>query len=202
MIIYRLWYTYTGVCVCTVKRRKASLHTSDVETSSPRCKYAIMAHTHTIITMAWLQGCNEFTSQFFEVNGMSLQFETHIPEDKYMTHRQLTESRMGRRSQTPTSMSMGDMLDSLPTDDGLRPDSSMSSITNGTQKRDMREKFLKYANKVLRFYAQWDDRGSMFGQKLQYVINYFLQVCLPHKAPTALPMEESLHEYDQVEGPD
>jgi hypothetical protein len=27
----------------------------------------------------------------------------------------------------------------------------------------------------LRFYAQWDDRGSMFGQKLDYVINYFLQ---------------------------
>ena len=27
----------------------------------------------------------------------------------------------------------------------------------------------------MRFYAQWDDRGSMFGQKLDYVINYFLQ---------------------------
>uniref|UniRef100_A0A7S4NJR6 EF-hand domain-containing protein n=1 Tax=Guillardia theta TaxID=55529 RepID=A0A7S4NJR6_GUITH len=29
--------------------------------------------------------------------------------------------------------------------------------------------------KVLRFYAQWDDRSSMFGQKLEYIINYFLQ---------------------------
>jgi hypothetical protein len=32
-----------------------------------------------------------------------------------------------------------------------------------------------FREQVLRFYAQWDDRGSMFGQKLDYVINYFLQ---------------------------
>ena len=43
-------------------------------------------------------------------------------------------------------------------------------------KRDMREKFLKYANKVLRFYAFWDDRGTMFGERMEYVINYFLAV--------------------------
>uniref|UniRef100_A0A7S0W4D5 EF-hand domain-containing protein n=1 Tax=Hemiselmis tepida TaxID=464990 RepID=A0A7S0W4D5_9CRYP len=120
-----------------------------------------------------LTGCNDFTQQFYEVNGMSLQFETHIPEDKYMTMRLATASRSGRNTATPgpgdESMEMG----------GFRPDSqaSMSSMTSvaGGTKRDMREKFLKYANKVLRFYGQWDDRGSMFGQKLEYVINYFLQ---------------------------
>jgi hypothetical protein len=51
---------------------------------------------------------------------------------------------------------------------------SMSSVSP-SKKRDMREKFLKYANKVLRFYAYWDDSGSMFGERMEYVINYYLQ---------------------------
>eukprot|EP00281_Chroomonas_sp_CCMP1168_P014460 CAMPEP_0206216454 /NCGR_PEP_ID=MMETSP0047_2-20121206/2729_1 /ASSEMBLY_ACC=CAM_ASM_000192 /TAXON_ID=195065 /ORGANISM="Chroomonas mesostigmatica_cf, Strain CCMP1168" /LENGTH=645 /DNA_ID=CAMNT_0053638801 /DNA_START=28 /DNA_END=1965 /DNA_ORIENTATION=+ len=124
-----------------------------------------------------LTSCNDFTAQFYEVNNMTLHFETHIPEDKYITTRQLTESRMGKRSGTPNTMGGADILQN-ETDPSYRPETSMSSVTSETGKavrRDMREKFLKYANKVLRFYAQWDDRGSMFGQKLQYVINYFLQ---------------------------
>ncbi len=95
-----------------------------------------------------LTGCNDFTQQFYEVNGMSLQFETHIPEDKYMTMRLNTASRSGRRSAAATP---GPGEGSMETG-GFRPDSqaSMSSMTSvgvGT-KRDMREKFLKYANKV------------------------------------------------------
>lgn len=35
---------------------------------------------------------------------MVLQFETHIPEDKYMSQRILSESRLGRRSGTPSTM--------------------------------------------------------------------------------------------------
>jgi len=115
-----------------------------------------------------LTGCNRFTEEFFQVNGMRMEFEDQIPEDKYLAHRAMTESRMGKRSTTP---SVFDALDS-PTSE-KRPDTSMSF--EGSTRRDMREKFLKYANKVLRFYAQWDDRGSMFGQKLDYVLNYYLQ---------------------------
>ena len=37
-----------------------------------------------------------------------------------------------------------------------------------------REKFLKYNNKVLRFYTVWDDRKSMFGDKRYYTLNYYL----------------------------
>ena len=37
-----------------------------------------------------------------------------------------------------------------------------------------REKFLKFNNKVLRFYGLWDDRKSMFGDKRHYTINYYL----------------------------
>mmetsp|Transcript_35755 Transcript_35755/g.70052 ORF Transcript_35755/g.70052 Transcript_35755/m.70052 type:complete len:393 (-) Transcript_35755:35-1213(-) len=37
-----------------------------------------------------------------------------------------------------------------------------------------RAKFLKFNNKVLRFYAVWDDRKSMFGDKKYYVVNYYL----------------------------
>jgi len=115
-----------------------------------------------------LTSCNIFTEQFFQVNGMKLCFEGNIPEDKYMAQRALSESRMGRHdsSQAMDFDGMGDM----------RPETSMSNLSVGTTtRRDMREKFLKYANKVLRFYAHWDDRGSMFGQKLEYIINYFLQ---------------------------
>lgn len=110
---------------------------------------------------------------------MSLAFESHIPEDKYMTTRLLTASRTTRRSATPSSMGgpPGDFMGGEQ--GGFRPETSMSNMSissTTTLKRDMREKFLKYANKVLRFYAQWDDRGSMFGQKSEYVLNYYLQV--------------------------
>jgi hypothetical protein len=115
-----------------------------------------------------LTSCNIFTEQFFQVNGMKLLFETNVPEDRYMTQRAISESRMGRR--TPAAE------DSMDGFEDVRAETSMSNTSAGTTtRRDMREKFLKYANKVLRFYAHWDDRGSMFGQKLEYVINYFLQ---------------------------
>ena len=115
-----------------------------------------------------LVSCNVFTEQFFQVNNMKLRFESNIPEDRYMTQRAL-DSRMGKRSETPASASFEF--------DGERPETSMSQMTSGSTavRRDMREKFLKYANKVLRFYATWDDRGSMFGQKTSYVVNYYLQ---------------------------
>jgi hypothetical protein len=115
-----------------------------------------------------ITSCNIFTEQFFQVNGMKLLFETNVPEDRYMTQRAISESRMGRR--TPAAE------DSMDGFEDVRAETSMSNTSAGTTtRRDMREKFLKYANKVLRFYAHWDDRGSMFGQKLEYVINYFLQ---------------------------
>jgi hypothetical protein len=109
---------------------------------------------------------------------MGLLFETHIPEDKYMATRLATASRNSRRSATPDSMMGGPGMGGMEDGGGFRPDTSMSNLSissTNTGKRDMREKFLKYANKVLRFYAQWDDRGSMFGQKLEYVLNYYLQ---------------------------
>ena len=37
-----------------------------------------------------------------------------------------------------------------------------------------RERFLKFNNKVLRFYGLWDDRKSMFGDKHYYTLNYYL----------------------------
>ena len=37
-----------------------------------------------------------------------------------------------------------------------------------------RERFLKFNGKVLRFYAYWDDRKSMFGDKKFFIVNYFL----------------------------
>jgi len=119
-----------------------------------------------------LTSCNVFTEQFFQVNGMKMRFEGNVPEDRYLAQRAMSESRMGR--QTPDPSQSMDGFDGLMED--MRAETSMSNMSVGTTaRRDMREKFLKYANKVLRFYAHWDDRGSMFGQKLEYIINYYLQ---------------------------
>jgi hypothetical protein len=116
-----------------------------------------------------LTSCNIFTEQFFQVNGMKMRFEANVPEDRYMAQRAISESRMGRQTPDPSQS-----MDGFDFND--RPETNMSGLSVGTAaRRDMREKFLKYANKVLRFYAHWDDRGSMFGQKLEYVINYYLQ---------------------------
>lgn len=46
-----------------------------------------------------------------------------------------------------------------------------------------RAKFLKFNNKVLRFFCLWDDRKSMFGDKRKYVLNFYLaddalEVCI------------------------
>mmetsp|Transcript_24048 Transcript_24048/g.78235 ORF Transcript_24048/g.78235 Transcript_24048/m.78235 type:complete len:455 (+) Transcript_24048:259-1623(+) len=121
-----------------------------------------------------LTSCNHFTQNFFEANGLNLEFESIIPEDKYMSQRALSESKMNRGAASPmTTSSYNEILDNK-SEDTYRVESSIATLTTA-QKRDMREKFLKYANKVLRFYAQWDDRSSMFGQKLEYIINYFLQ---------------------------
>jgi len=119
-----------------------------------------------------LTSCNIFTEQFFQVNGMKMRFEGNVPEDRYMAQRALSESRMGRQTPDPSQS-----MDGFDGFGDMRPETSMSNMSVGTTtaRRDMREKFLKYANKVLRFYAHWDDRGSMFGQKNEYVINYFLQ---------------------------
>jgi len=120
-----------------------------------------------------LTGCNGFTSEFFRVNGLKLTFESAVPVDKYTVQR-ATLSRLSTRSATPALDGRTSQLSS--TSEIFRPDSSMSaSSVSSPPKRDMREKFLKYANKVLRFYALWDDRGSMFGERMEFIINYYLQ---------------------------
>ena len=76
---------------------------------------------------------------------------SQVPEDKYLAQRALSESRMGRRATGATGDLHGDIFESPRSDAELaRPDTNMSmgSTTGGGPRRDMREKFLKYANKV------------------------------------------------------
>ena len=54
-----------------------------------------------------------------------------------------------------------------------RPDDFDSARLKPSQRAGYkRERFLKFNNKVLRFFGLWDDRKSMFGDKHFYTINY------------------------------
>eukprot|EP00281_Chroomonas_sp_CCMP1168_P026865 CAMPEP_0206237264 /NCGR_PEP_ID=MMETSP0047_2-20121206/14173_1 /ASSEMBLY_ACC=CAM_ASM_000192 /TAXON_ID=195065 /ORGANISM="Chroomonas mesostigmatica_cf, Strain CCMP1168" /LENGTH=619 /DNA_ID=CAMNT_0053661689 /DNA_START=87 /DNA_END=1946 /DNA_ORIENTATION=- len=54
------------------------------------------------------------------------------------------------------------------------PDFDTARLKPNQRAGHKRAKFLKYNNKVLRFYALWDDRKSMFGDKRHYVVNFYL----------------------------
>eukprot|EP01137_Pigoraptor_chileana_P027140 Opistho-2@685 len=52
--------------------------------------------------------------------------------------------------------------------------SKPTRVHTHTQKDDKLKKFLENDRKVLRFYAIWDDRISMFGERRPFVLHYFL----------------------------
>jgi EF-hand domain-containing protein 1 len=40
---------------------------------------------------------------------------------------------------------------------------------------DRLRKFLEQSGRVLRFYALWDDRGGLYGDRRPYVLHYYLE---------------------------
>lgn len=40
---------------------------------------------------------------------------------------------------------------------------------------DRRERFLAFNRKVLRFYCQWDDRNSIYGERRPYTLHFYLE---------------------------
>lgn len=40
---------------------------------------------------------------------------------------------------------------------------------------DRLKQFLTQSSKVLRFYAVWDDRGGLYGDRRPYVVHYYLE---------------------------
>ena len=107
-----------------------------------------------------LLGCNKFTEEFYRVNGLQLNVSA-------------LEAEKSMREQYMDSMTATHVWKTGPTP--KRSDDFDSATLKPSQRAGYkREKFLKFNNKVLRFYGLWDDRKSMFGDKRHYTINYYL----------------------------
>lgn len=104
-----------------------------------------------------LVGCNRFTEKFFNVNSLKLQVSALAG----------TSSSIDDFRPFPTS-TIGKV------DISRRQGFDTALLKPNQRAGYRRERFLKYNGKVLRFYAYWDDRKSMFGDKKFFVVNYFL----------------------------
>ena len=104
-----------------------------------------------------LVGCNRFTEKFFAANSLPLHVRA-VP-DKSAS---IDDFRPWPSSQTSNQ-------------DTARRQGFDTALLKPNQRAGYRrERFLKYNGKVLRFFAYWDDRKSMFGDKKFFVVNYFL----------------------------
>jgi len=108
-----------------------------------------------------LTGCNQFTEEFYCVNGLSLSMPALEPEPSWREEQEQRQTATDVWKTGPVTTKRPDDFDSAR----LKP-----SQRAGYK----RERFLKFNNKVLRFFGLWDDRKSMFGDKHFYTINYFL----------------------------
>jgi len=133
-----------------------------------------------------ITGCNEFTAEFYRSNGIPLSIRS-------TTAANTQPGWMGGSTQGSSRGSQG-MTGGGSMATGSRAQTGFDTALLKPNQRagHRRSKFLKFNNKVLRFYAVWDDRKSMFGDKKKYVVNYYL-------ADDAV---EVLERYDANEGRD
>lgn len=121
-----------------------------------------------------ITACNEFTSEFYSSNNIPLAVRTATAATKQMgDQRDLTRGStsfgggtgFGGSSRGTTGVKMGGPGE---------PEFDTAFLKPNKRAGYKRAKFLKYNNKVLRFYALWDDRKSMYGFKRHYVLNFYL----------------------------
>jgi hypothetical protein len=108
-----------------------------------------------------LTGCNKFTEEFYRVNGLQLAFTALDPEPSWREEQEMMQAATSVWKTGPTNSQRGNDFDTAR----LKPNQRAGY---------KREKFLKFNNKVLRFFGVWDDRKSMFGDKHYYTLNYYL----------------------------
>eukprot|EP00286_Rhodomonas_abbreviata_P009235 CAMPEP_0181324586 /NCGR_PEP_ID=MMETSP1101-20121128/20444_1 /TAXON_ID=46948 /ORGANISM="Rhodomonas abbreviata, Strain Caron Lab Isolate" /LENGTH=645 /DNA_ID=CAMNT_0023432783 /DNA_START=141 /DNA_END=2078 /DNA_ORIENTATION=+ len=109
-----------------------------------------------------LTGCNNFTAQFYDANGLPLAVQAVQVAGETS---QDSEDRGGFKGKGGGAKGTGGRMNEDFDTAKLRPNQRAGY---------RREKFLKFNNKVLRFYGLWDDRKSMFGDKRHYVVNFYL----------------------------
>jgi hypothetical protein len=108
-----------------------------------------------------LTGCNKFTDEFYRVNGLQLMVPALDPEPSWREEQEMMQRATDVWKTGPVTTQRGSDFDSAR----LKPNQRAGY---------KRERFLKFNNKVLRFFGLWDDRKSMFGDKRYYTINYYL----------------------------
>uniref|UniRef100_A0A7S3G5F9 DM10 domain-containing protein n=1 Tax=Palpitomonas bilix TaxID=652834 RepID=A0A7S3G5F9_9EUKA len=111
----------------------------------------------------YIVGCDDFTRMFYEELGEPQPEGEDMPEDPYTTIR--SNHYAAERPVGPPK----------PKDDDLvRYMEASLGLSSTRLYADKLAQFLANDRKVLRFYSYWDDTSSMDGEKLHYIIHFFL----------------------------
>lgn len=107
--------------------------------------------------------CDGFTRGFYEAQGVTQPEAEGYPEDSYATLRASTgPDRDGTgfgKKDNPLKKFM---------------EASLGKVAKGRGEEEKLQQFLKNDRKVLRFFASWDDTGRLYGDKIAYILHYFL----------------------------
>ena len=104
--------------------------------------------------------CDEFTRNFLRKLGVRVPAPLECPSDPYTTLRDQVNT-LPPITPTPSLSLSPQQLESMQP---LRP----------YEKLDTLQQFLDYDRHVLRFYCQWNDSPSMFGDVRWLVLHYYL----------------------------
>ena len=97
-----------------------------------------------------IAGCDGFTREFLEAQGENPAANLAFPEDPYVAKKAQREAAtQQRRGMTETSQTFFSV--------GMKNQS-----------------FFRNDRKVLRFFATWDDTGSLFGDRRAFIVHYYL----------------------------
>ncbi|CAD7704926.1 unnamed protein product [Ostreobium quekettii] len=94
-----------------------------------------------------ITGCDAYTRGFMLSKGVSVAEDKKLPEGPYQKEVQ----RQTKPECSKTAPCTSELLEARP-----------------------RDQFMKYNRKVLRFSAYWDDTKSAFGDKLSFILQYYL----------------------------
>ncbi len=112
----------------------------------------------------YVVSCDQFTREFLTSKGVDVKDDEPFPDD------QIDLYRTSMRKDT-----VNFPYPPAPRHDALAAYvEAAAGAPSHTLVADKLEKFLANDGKVLRFFAVWDDRGAMYGEKRPFVVHYYL----------------------------
>ena len=103
-----------------------------------------------------IYGCTEETREWLKSSGIDVPANMDVPEDDFTSRQKASKEKSIKLKKTPMKLYV----------EALRGKAVGSVEKLGD--------FLKHSGEVLRFYACWDDRESLYGELNRYIIHYFL----------------------------